>query len=87
MQGGGLARPGRPHAKHESVGLGDDRPHFAQIALAHAHFIEGDGFGCGQDTHDHVFVAIHCGQGGHAQLDRAIAHAESDLAVLGFALF
>jgi hypothetical protein len=47
----------------------------------------GNGLGRGQDAHDHVLVAVHGGQGGDAQLDGAVAHAELDLAVLGFALF
>ena len=87
MQGRGLARPGRPHAQDEPVGFGDDGAHLAQIALAHAHFVEGNGLGRGQDAHDHVFVAVHRGQRGDAQLDGPVAHAELDLAVLGLALF
>ena len=87
VQSRGLAGSGGPHAQDQAVGLGQKLPHLVEVALTHAHFVEREGLGGGQDAHDHVFVPVDRGQSGDTQLDGPVAHAELDLSVLGLAPF
>ena len=66
-----LARPRRPHHQEQPVGLLDQAPHLAQIALGHLQGRQRQRLTGRQQPQHHVFIALRRRNRRHPQLDLA----------------